>query len=100
VLERIGLGLASVPRKHAFDALGEGSPEIDRQALEALLRLDPEIRRSRFAWLRDCPESPAPSNMLALLDRLDFVRDLGNHAARASPIILLGSAGWSRKPAS
>lgn len=86
VLERIGLAARVRARKQAFDALGEGLSEPDRQALEALLRLDPEIRRSRFAWLRDCPESPAPSNMLALLDRLDFVRSLGDHAARANRI--------------
>jgi hypothetical protein len=35
----------------------------------------PELRgRSRFAWLRDLPESPAPANLVALLDRLDWVR--------------------------
>jgi hypothetical protein len=28
------------------------------------------LRRSRFAWLRDYSESPAPSNIVALLDRL------------------------------
>ncbi len=86
VLERIGLAARVRARKQAFEALGEGLPEADRQALEALLRLDPEIRRSRFVWLRDCPQSPAPSNMLALLDRLDFVRGLGNHTARASRV--------------
>jgi hypothetical protein len=86
VLERIGLAARVRARKQAFDVLGEGLSEPDQQALEALLRLDPEIRRSRFAWLRDCPESPAPSNLLALLDRLDFVRGLGNHTARASRI--------------
>jgi len=28
---------------------------------------DPAVRRSRFAWLRDYAESPAPANLLALL---------------------------------
>lgn len=31
-------------------------------ALDALLVPDPELRRSRFTWLRDIPESPAPAN--------------------------------------
>ena len=51
------------------------------QGLDALLVNDPDVRRSRFAWLRDHPESPAPSNMMELLDRLDYVRDLGVGAA-------------------
>ncbi len=38
---------------------------------------DPAVRRSRFAWLRDAPEAPAPANMVALLDRLDWVRGIG-----------------------
>ena len=86
VLERIGLAARTRARKQAFDILGAGLSEADLQALEALLRLDPEIRRSRFAWLRDCPESPAPSNLLVLLDRLDFVRGLGTYGERARRI--------------
>jgi TnpA family transposase len=54
--------------------------------LVSLLDVDPIIRKSRFAWLRDCPESPAPSNMVELLDRLEFVHGLGGHAARATRI--------------
>ena len=51
-----------------------------------LLAVDPELRRSRFAWLRDYSESPAPSNIVALLDRLEYVRGLGIDAARAGRI--------------
>ena len=86
VLERIGLAARARARRQAFDALAAGLSGADRQALEALLHLDPDIRRSRFAWLRDCPESPAPSNLLALLDRLDFVRGLGSYGERARRI--------------
>jgi hypothetical protein len=47
----------------------------ERAALGSLLVPDPELHgRSRFAWLRDLPESPAPANLVALLDRLDWVR--------------------------
>jgi hypothetical protein len=38
--------------------------------------VDPASKRSTFAWLRDYPESPASSNILLLLDRLDTVRQL------------------------
>ena len=60
-----------------------------------LLAVDPELRRSRFAWLRDYSESPAPSNIVALLDRLEYARGLGIdadargriHAARLGRLI-------------
>jgi hypothetical protein len=51
-----------------------------------LLTVDPELRRSRFAWLRDYSESPAPSNIVALLDRLEYARGLGIDPARAGRI--------------
>ena len=86
VLERIGLAARVRARKRAFQALAAGLRETERGALEALLTVDPELRRSRFAWLRDYPESPAPSNMLELLDRLDYVRNLQIGPERAGRI--------------
>ena len=73
VLERIGLEARVRARRRAFDALASGLTDANRRALDALLTNDPEVGRSRFTWLRDCPESPAPSNMVELLDRLDYV---------------------------
>ena len=58
----------------------------ERDTLERLLAVDPELRRSRFAWLRDYSESPAPSNIVALLDRLEYARGLGIDPARAGRI--------------
>jgi TnpA family transposase len=86
VLERIGLAARVRARKWAFQALADGLTEIERGALEALLAVDPELRRSRFAWLRDYSESPAPSNILELLDRLDYVRGLQIGPVRAGRI--------------
>jgi TnpA family transposase len=77
VLKRIGLAARVRARKRVFQVLAEGLTDARREALENLLTPDPALRRSRFAWLRDYAESPAPSNMLGLLDRLDFVRGLG-----------------------
>jgi hypothetical protein len=54
--------------------------------LASLLAVDPELRRSRFAWLRDYSESPAPSNIVALLDRLEYARGLRIDPARAGLI--------------
>jgi hypothetical protein len=55
-------------------------------ALNALLTVDPELRRSRFAWLRDYSESPAPSNILELLSRLEYARALKIDPERAGRI--------------
>ena len=73
-------------RRRAFETLASGLTDADRQELDGLLTNDPEVGRSRFTWLRDCPESPAPSNMVELLDRLDYVRSLGVDADRARGI--------------
>ena len=86
VLERIGLAARGRARKQVFQALADGLTETERVALEALLTLDPEVHRSRFAWLRDYAESPAPSNMIELLDRLEYVRGLGIGAERTERI--------------
>jgi hypothetical protein len=61
VLERIGLAARARARKRVFQALADGLTEAERAAFDALLTVDPELRRSRFAWLRDYSESPAPS---------------------------------------
>ena len=86
VLERIGLAARARARKRVFQALAEGLTDGAREALENLLTIDPALRRSRFAWLRGYAESPAPTNLLALLDRLEYVRGLGIDAAPAKRI--------------
>jgi hypothetical protein len=83
VLERIGLTARVRARKRVFQALADGLTEAERAALDALLTVDPELRRSRFAWLRDYSESPAPSNILELLNRLEYVRGLKMSPDRA-----------------
>jgi hypothetical protein len=86
VLERIGLAARVRARKRVFQILGEGLTDSTRETLEKLLTFDPVLRRSRFAWLRSYVESPAPTNLLALLDRLEYVRGLGIDASRAKKI--------------
>jgi hypothetical protein len=78
VLERIGLAARARARKRIFETLAAGMSDAERDTLARLLTVDPELRRSRFAWLRDYSESPAPSNIVALLDRLEYARGLGN----------------------
>jgi hypothetical protein len=99
VLERIGLAARVRARKKTFDALADGLTDTERAMLDKLLAVDPEVRRSRFAWLRDYSESPAPSNIIALLDRREYARSLGIgpdrtariHAARLGRLIEEGA---------
>ena len=86
VLERIGLAARIRARKKIFETLAAGMSDAERDTLARLLTVDPELRRSRFAWLRDYSESPAPSNIVALLDRLEYARELGIDPARTRSI--------------
>jgi TnpA family transposase len=86
VLERIGLAARARARKKTFEALAAGLSDAEHDTLARLLAVDPELRRSRFAWLRDYSESPASSNIVALLDRLEYARGLGIGPARTGRI--------------
>jgi TnpA family transposase len=86
VLERIGLAARVRARRKTFETLAAEMSESEKNTLAALLTVDPELRRSRFAWLRDYSESPAPSNIVALLDRLEYAQGLGIDPARAGRI--------------
>ena len=86
VLERIGLTARARARQQTFHVLADGITEAQQTTLDGLLVTDPAIRRSRFAWLRDAPEAPAPTNIVALLDRLDWVRDVGVAGDRTARI--------------
>jgi TnpA family transposase len=86
VLERIGLAARARARKKTFETLAAGLSDSEWDTLTALLAVDPELRRSRFAWLRDYSESPAPSNIVALLERLEYARGLGIDPSRAGRI--------------
>ena len=45
-------------------------------ALDGLLTVDPAVRQTRFAWLRTLPEAPSEKNLLGLIERLNFVREI------------------------
>ena len=51
VLERIGLAARARARKKTFETLAAGLSDSERDTLTGLLAVDPELRRSRFAWL-------------------------------------------------
>ena len=54
--------------------------------LDALLTRRSDQGTTWLAWLRNAPQSPAPRNILRLLERLDHVRNLGLDLARAAMI--------------
>ncbi|MFC7478250.1 Tn3 family transposase [Dankookia sp. GCM10030260] len=87
VLERIGLAARARARRLALARLTQGIGNAERAALDAVLKPDPALRgRSRLVWLRDAPQAPGPTNILALLDRLEWVRALGVGAGRTGRI--------------
>ena len=76
-LDRIGRAGRAVARRQMEAALLEGFTSDGLAALDGLLVIDPAIRQSRFAWLRVTPEAPSEKNLVALLERLTFVRSFG-----------------------
>ena len=62
----------SVPRK-----LTAGLSFEIRQRLDELLEVPPGESRAPLIWLREPPSSPGPKNFHKIVDKLDFVRNLG-----------------------
>lgn len=48
-----------------------------RERLDGLLEVPPGESRATLIWLREPPSSPGPKNFHKIVDKLDFVRDLG-----------------------
>lgn len=58
-------------------AMTTGLSDSAKQDLDALLETMPEGAVSRMTWLRNAGQSPAPKNVVGLIDRLAFMRKLG-----------------------
>ena len=116
-LERIGLAGRARARRLSAQALNDTLDDERKKALEDLLKHEPTIGRSRLTWLRTPPHSTSALSMLALLERLTFVRaialprHLGDniHPARlakfaregaVAPVNLLSDFGKRRRIAS
>ena len=76
-LDRIGRAARVVARRRMEAALLDGLTSETLATLDGLLAVDPTIRQTRFAWLRALPEAPSEKNVLALIERLTFVRSFG-----------------------
>ena len=105
-LERIGLAGRARARRLSAQALNDTLDDERKKALEDLLKHEPTIGRSRLTWLRTPPHSTSALSMLALLERLTFVRaialprHLGDniHPARLAKFAREGAVARGRWP--
>jgi hypothetical protein len=65
-------------------ALTTGLTNETKNSLDALLKIAPEMTSTRLTWLRNASQSPAPTNILGLIERVEFLRKLDRPRATAS----------------
>lgn len=76
-IERIGLAARAIARRRAEVALISGLSPERLQRLDDLLKVDPAIAPTRFHWLRSAPDAPGAGNLVAMMERLSYIRALG-----------------------
>lgn len=75
-LERIGLTGRARARRISAQALNDALSDDQKTSLERLLNTDSAIGQSRLTWLRGIPHSTSAASLHALLERLDFLRQI------------------------
>lgn len=73
-IERIAAAGRARARRLTADAMIVGIDAAKMARIERLLISDPSLKRTPIAWLRDFAESPSASNLMAILERLAYVR--------------------------
>jgi len=76
VIERAAIAGRARARKRAADAMLAGLSETQLAKLDKLLAIDPSLKATPFAWLRNPPISPKADHVGQLIERLRFVRDI------------------------
>ena len=68
-------------------ALTSELTDATRKSLDGLLEVVPNTATTRLTWLRNASQSPAPVNILGLIERIQFLRELGvdNERRQAIP---------------
>jgi TnpA family transposase len=68
-------------------ALTSELTDATRKSLDGLLEVVPNTATTRLTWLRNASQSPAPVNILGLIERIQFLRKLGvdNERRQAIP---------------
>jgi hypothetical protein len=69
-----------------YRALTTGLTDATRKSLDGLLEIVPDTATTRLSWLRNGSQSPAPANILGLIERIQFLRKLGVDAERRQAI--------------
>ncbi|RWK37890.1 Tn3 family transposase [Mesorhizobium sp.] len=75
-VEKIGLAGRAIARRQAEATLLEGYSDEQLETFDALLKVDLVIGQTRFNWLRSAPEAPGADNLVGLIERLEFLRNL------------------------
>lgn len=86
VLEAVIRGAKARAERLAHEVL---TATLDADALARLDRLltpRPKGKLTWLSWLRNAPQSPAPTNVVKLIDRVDHVRRLGIDRRRAAAL--------------
>jgi TnpA family transposase len=78
-------------------ALTEALAPDGNQALETLLEPYDETPTAMLAWLRHAPQSPAARNLVAIVERLTALRNLGVDRSHRARIPEAAFGGWPPK---
>jgi TnpA family transposase len=76
-IERIAIGGRARSRRLAADAMVADIDAAQAARIDELLVSDPVLKRTPIAWLRAWAEAPGASNLMAILERLAYVRAFG-----------------------
>jgi hypothetical protein len=78
--------------------LTTGLTDETKNSLDALLKIAPEMTTTRLTWLRNASQSPAPTNILGLIERVEFLRKLGIDRERQQAIPASAFDPWRARP--
>jgi TnpA family transposase len=68
-----------------------------RRVLDGWLVPEPDARQSRFSWIRQPVGRPCPANLLAIIERLRAIRELGLAVAVVDTLPVARRQGLSRE---
>ncbi|MGZ9091861.1 MAG: DUF4158 domain-containing protein [Rhodoplanes sp.] len=86
VMEAVVRGARARAERLSHEVLTSNLSAETLRSLDALLDMRPEAKVTWLAWLRNAPQSPAPSNIGKLIERVGHVRGLGLDRSRAGSL--------------
>jgi hypothetical protein len=76
-LERLTIATRACARREVYRVLSSDLTSQQKERLEGLLEARGESRQTWLGWLRQAIGAPSQNNILACIDQLKFVRELG-----------------------